>query len=171
MNAVPTLALVLAGALARACDGSYSVDERHNRRALVRIRLAELLGRPRPRFQLPWRCVSAALALSLLFEAGCERSPGGSARQTAHAEVIPSPPDRPEHESFRRLEQDEVTPALEARAKQFLEAHHDADYGAQADFTVDGKRYRAVLEEHYHAPGEPGPDGPHKGVTLYVAGN
>jgi hypothetical protein len=51
-----------------------------------------------------------------------------------------------------------------AKARTLL--HHD--YGTEIPFELDGKRYLARLERHYHPPGYVGgPTGWHKGVTVY----
>jgi hypothetical protein len=81
--------------------------------------------------------------------------------------MVPDPMPRQKSDELRRLAQEEVTPGLEAKAQEILETHADADYGTAVEFTLGGKQYRAVLEEHYNAPGEPGPEGYHKGVSLF----
>lgn len=59
-----------------------------------------------------------------------------------------------------------VPPGVVAEAKGLL--HHD--YGAEIPFELDGQRYLARLERHYHPPGyQGGPNGWHKGVTVYRA--
>jgi peptidoglycan hydrolase-like protein with peptidoglycan-binding domain len=53
-----------------------------------------------------------------------------------------------------------------AKAKSLL--HHD--YGTEIPFELEGRRYVARLERHYHPPGYVGgPNGWHKGVTVYEA--
>lgn len=59
-----------------------------------------------------------------------------------------------------------VPPGVVSQAKTLL--HHD--YGTEIPFEVDGQRYLARLERHYHPPGyQGGPNGWHKGVTVYRA--
>ncbi|MCK6545981.1 hypothetical protein L6R52_08935, partial [Myxococcota bacterium] len=58
-----------------------------------------------------------------------------------------------------------VPPGVVAKARSLL--HHE--YGTEIPFELDGKRYLARLERHYHPPGYVGgPNGWHKGVTVYV---
>ncbi|CAB4196571.1 hypothetical protein UFOVP1290_91 [uncultured Caudovirales phage] len=43
-------------------------------------------------------------------------------------------------------------------------------YGTETPFQVDGVKYKARVERHYHPPGfVGGPNGWHKGVTVYVS--
>jgi hypothetical protein len=57
-----------------------------------------------------------------------------------------------------------VTPAIVKVAKTFL----DLPMGSERAVNVEGKRYVFVLERHYHPPGfVGGPNGWHKGVTVY----
>jgi hypothetical protein len=43
-------------------------------------------------------------------------------------------------------------------------------YGTETTFQVDGTKYKARVERHYHPPGfKGGPIGWHKGVTVYVS--
>ncbi|MBK6683032.1 MAG: peptidoglycan-binding protein [Deltaproteobacteria bacterium] len=59
-----------------------------------------------------------------------------------------------------------VPPGVVTQAKGLL--HHD--YGTEIPFELDGQRYLARLERHYHPPGfQGGPNGWHKGVTVYRA--
>ncbi len=59
-----------------------------------------------------------------------------------------------------------IPPAVVAKARTLL--RHD--YGTEIPFEIDGKRYLARLEHHYHPPGYiGGPNGWHKGVTVYEA--
>jgi peptidoglycan hydrolase-like protein with peptidoglycan-binding domain len=72
--------------------------------------------------------------------------------------------------AFRRMRNAEVTPALTAEAKRLLALHHAAAYGSEYPFTLDGLRYLARLEQHYHEPGGPlKPWGYHPGISLFVA--
>lgn len=42
------------------------------------------------------------------------------------------------------------------------------EYGTETPFEIDGKRYLGRVEQHYHPPGyQGGPNGWHKGVTVY----
>ncbi|MBM3462144.1 MAG: peptidoglycan-binding protein [Armatimonadetes bacterium] len=42
------------------------------------------------------------------------------------------------------------------------------EYGTETPFAIDGKRYVARVEQHYHPPGyQGGPNGWHKGITVY----
>ena len=53
-----------------------------------------------------------------------------------------------------------------AMARQLL----SGDFGTMTPFKVDGLKYMARVEPHYHPPGfKGGPNGWHKGVTVYVA--
>jgi peptidoglycan hydrolase-like protein with peptidoglycan-binding domain len=71
--------------------------------------------------------------------------------------------------SFRRLRDAEVTPALAAEAKRLLALHHAEPYCSEYPFEVDGRRYLARLEQHYHEPGGPlRPWGYHPGISLFV---
>lgn len=64
----------------------------------------------------------------------------------------------------------EVTPALEKKAQELLAEHEDAPYGAEYEFSLEGRRYVARIEEHDNTSNEPGrPPGKHKGITVYVA--
>ena len=59
-----------------------------------------------------------------------------------------------------------VPPAVVARAKSLL----SQPMGSEHPFEINGKRYLARLEHHYHPPGyQGGPNGWHKGVTVYEA--
>ncbi|HEU4403949.1 MAG TPA: peptidoglycan-binding domain-containing protein [Polyangiaceae bacterium] len=71
---------------------------------------------------------------------------------------------------FRRLRDAEVTPALAAEAKHLLALHHAAPYGSEYPVEVEGGRYLARLEEHYHEPGGAlKPWGYHPGISLFAA--
>jgi peptidoglycan hydrolase-like protein with peptidoglycan-binding domain len=72
--------------------------------------------------------------------------------------------------AFRRMRDAEVAPALAAEAKHLLALHHAAPYGSEYLFPLDGHRYLARLEQHYHEPGGPlKPWGYHSGISLFVA--
>jgi hypothetical protein len=63
----------------------------------------------------------------------------------------------------------EVTAVLASEAKRLLALHHAAPYGSEYPFEVDGRRYLARLEQHYHEPGGPlKPWGYHPGISLFV---
>lgn len=57
--------------------------------------------------------------------------------------------------NLRRLRDAEMIPALSMKAKRLLALHHTAPYGSESPFEVEGGRYLAHLEEHYHEPGGP----------------
>jgi hypothetical protein len=68
------------------------------------------------------------------------------------------------------LQPGETTPAIEQRAKAILDANREAAIGTELTFEIDGRRYLARIEEHYHEPGGPHrPWGRHRGVTVYRA--
>lgn len=53
-----------------------------------------------------------------------------------------------------------------AMAKNLL----SGQYGTETPFKIDGVRYKARVERHYHPPGfKGGPIGWHKGVTVYIS--
>ena len=59
-----------------------------------------------------------------------------------------------------------VPPGVTAKAKSLL----NQPMGSEHNFEIDGKRYLARLEHHYHPPGyQGGPNGWHKGVSVYEA--
>jgi N-acetylmuramoyl-L-alanine amidase len=71
--------------------------------------------------------------------------------------------------TLRRLRNDEVTPALTAEARRVLVAHRHEPYGSEFPFEIEGIRYVARIEEHYHPPGGPiKPWGYHPGVSLLL---
>ncbi len=58
----------------------------------------------------------------------------------------------------------QVPAGVTAKAKSLL----GGDYGSETPFELDGKRYVARVEHHYHPPGYVGgPNGWHKGVSVY----
>jgi hypothetical protein len=58
----------------------------------------------------------------------------------------------------------QVPAGVTARAQSLL----GGDYGTETPFELDGKRYVARVEHHYHPPGYVGgPNGWHKGVSVY----
>jgi hypothetical protein len=70
---------------------------------------------------------------------------------------------------FRRVLGSEVTPELTAQAKRVLSEHGRDPIGTADAFTVGGKAYLGIIEQHYHPPGGPlKPWGPHHGVSLFV---
>jgi hypothetical protein len=59
-----------------------------------------------------------------------------------------------------------ISPEVAAEAKSLLHG----DWGTETPFEANGKRYMARVEPHYHPPGfKGGPNGWHKGVTVYDA--
>lgn len=59
-----------------------------------------------------------------------------------------------------------VPAGVTAKAKSLL----SQPMGSEHPFELDGKRYFARLENHYHPPGyKGGPNGWHKGVSVYEA--
>jgi hypothetical protein len=58
----------------------------------------------------------------------------------------------------------QVPQGVAAKAKSLL----GGDFGTETPFELDGKKYVARVEHHYHPPGYVGgPTGWHKGVTVY----
>lgn len=58
----------------------------------------------------------------------------------------------------------QVPPGVSAKASSLL----GGDFGTETPFELDGKKYVARVEHHYHPPGYVGgPTGWHKGVTVY----
>lgn len=58
----------------------------------------------------------------------------------------------------------QVPAGVSAKAKSLL----GGDFGTETPFLLDGKKYVARVEHHYHPPGYVGgPTGWHKGVTVY----
>lgn len=69
----------------------------------------------------------------------------------------------------RRLQNNELTPALIAQARIILAAHHQDPFGTEVPFDIDGIRYIGRIEQHYHQPGGPlKPWGYHVGVSLFI---
>lgn len=59
----------------------------------------------------------------------------------------------------------EVTPEISSLAKSLLKG----DYGTMTPFTIDGKKYIARVEPHYHPPDyKNGPKNWHKGVSVFI---
>jgi putative peptidoglycan binding protein len=72
-------------------------------------------------------------------------------------------------ELLRRLRDADVTPALTLEAKRLLALHRHEPYGSEYPFDVEGCRYVARLEQHYHEPGGPlRPWGYHPGISLFI---
>jgi hypothetical protein len=70
---------------------------------------------------------------------------------------------------FRRLRNEEVTPALSEFAKAVLREHSREALGREFPLESGGRSYFARLEEHYHPPGGTmRPWGYHTGVSLFV---
>ena len=60
----------------------------------------------------------------------------------------------------------QVPTGVVAKAKSLL----SLPMGSEVAFELDGKRYLARLEQHYHPPGyKGGPNGWHKGCSVYQA--
>ncbi len=73
-------------------------------------------------------------------------------------------------ETYRRVRDPEVTPALTAEAKRILAAHRHEPFGSEYPFEIEGCRYVGRIEQHYHEPGGPlKPWGYHPGVSLLIA--
>src|SRR5688572_14787202 len=72
-------------------------------------------------------------------------------------------------EELRMLTDAELTPAIIGKAQQVLKQYREQRLGYEVPFDLEGKRYVARLEEHYHPPGSgEQPVGEHLGVTVYV---
>ncbi len=62
----------------------------------------------------------------------------------------------------------DVSPTISATAKKLL----SGNFGTITSFEADGKTYLARVEPHYHPPGyKGGPNGWHKGVSVYEKAN
>lgn len=60
-----------------------------------------------------------------------------------------------------------VPQGINGIAKGFL----NEEFGTMIPFTLEGIKYMARVEPHYHPPGyKGGPNGWHKGVTVYESG-
>jgi len=91
----------------------------------------------------------------------------GAAQGTARLSVAGLAAEEAQREPLRP---GETTPAIEQRAKAILDANREASIGTELPFEIDGRRYLARIEEHYHEPGGPRrPWGRHRGVTVYRA--
>lgn len=88
------------------------------------------------------------------------------------ASTAPASPDEetpnPIVHPWRRLLKREVTKAVVVQANAIIRTH--SVVGDEVAFTVDGERFLARIEEHYHPPGgDKLPWGPHPGVSVFVA--
>jgi hypothetical protein len=112
----------------------------------------------------------ALLSFLLLAPSTCSRTksrPAGPATQGTPGRVLAGLTEGPRRQPLRP---EETTPAIEKRAKEILDANHDAAMGTEVPFEIDGGAYVARIEEHYHEPGGPlRPWGHHRGVTVYRA--
>lgn len=113
------------------------------------------------------RC--AVVLCAALLGLACNQSARDPGRdEAARREPAPrsAPPREPE---LRVLEDGELTPAIQRRAQQILDQHHDRPYGHEVPFELGGRRYVGRIEEHYHPPGSGRePEGEHTGVTVYA---
>ena len=88
-----------------------------------------------------------------------EASAGRSAPSSSSGMKAGAPP------GYRPLT-GKIPSGVVAKAKSLL----SQPMGSEHPFELDGKRYLARLENHYHPPGfKGGPNGWHKGTTVYVA--
>ena len=77
-----------------------------------------------------------------------------------------SPAPRPKSAAARSIAS--TTPPVIAKAQEILDAHPNAELGAEFPFEIEGKRYVARFEEHDNPDADPNrPIGPHKGITVY----
>lgn len=68
-------------------------------------------------------------------------------------------------EGYQRVHK-QLPPAAVSTANRLL----SGDYGTETPFEVNGRHFMARVEPHYHPPGfKGGPNGWHKGVTVYEA--
>ena len=88
-----------------------------------------------------------------------EASPGQSTPASSSGMKAGAPP------GYRPLT-GKIPSGVVAKAKSLL----SQPMGSEHPFELDGNRYLARLENHYHPPGfKGGPNGWHKGTTVYVA--
>jgi hypothetical protein len=88
------------------------------------------------------------------------------------AEVIKPPPAdlRLENPKLRRMQKDEITPALSALAASIVRKHYAKPVGTTIEVELEGKRVIARIERHFHPEGGAAkPWGFHPGVSLFVA--
>lgn len=73
-------------------------------------------------------------------------------------------------QTYRRLRDNEVTPALSVEAKRLLTLYWKEPFGSEYPFDLEGRSYIARVEQHFHPPGGPlKPWGYHAGISLLVA--
>ena len=104
--------------------------------------------------------------------ADAERSTSTTALRAQPREVITPPPAdlRLENPKLRRLQKDEVTPALLTLANTIVHKHYAKPVGTQIETEIEGKRVIARIERHFHPEGGAvKPWGYHPGVSLFVA--
>jgi hypothetical protein len=90
-------------------------------------------------------------------------------RSVIDVEVQAERPVPEERGSLRLLHSSEITAAISGMARQILHEHRGRPLGHEVPFELDGRRYVARLERHYHAPGSgERPIGEHVGVTVYL---
>jgi hypothetical protein len=141
-------------------------------------RLAGMLGGAQQN-QQPLPCFGAgvpACGPSPCAPAPCSGGPVFSAPPSAPAAGAPAPvPSAPQSGSSGMKSgappgyhtiKGAVPPGVTAKAQSLL----NQPMGSEHSFEIDGKRYLARLEHHYHPPGYVGgPNGWHKGVSVYEA--
>jgi hypothetical protein len=64
---------------------------------------------------------------------------------------------------LRRLDDNEVTPALAQKSATLLDDNAGAPLGTEIRFELEGRQYLARIEKHWDES-----RGPHNGVTLYA---
>jgi hypothetical protein len=76
---------------------------------------------------------------------------------------------------YRNLKPSENNESVQQNAMRLWKELHNQPYGTTQEFEVDGQRYLARKEVHYHPPGFKserknwGPAGFHEGTTVYKA--
>jgi hypothetical protein len=74
---------------------------------------------------------------------------------------------------YRPLSGSENTEGVQQNAMRLWKELHNEPYGAMKEFEVDGQKYIARKEQHYHAPGFKGerkgwgPTGWHEGTSVF----
>src|SRR5438105_14158986 len=69
---------------------------------------------------------------------------------------------------YRRPKAGEVTPLVGKKAVEWLNKSPSDQLWLTTEFDDKGRHYKLRTEYHCHNPGERGPQGWHKGVTVYV---
>ena len=84
--------------------------------------------------------------------------------------ITPPPADlRLENPKLRRMQKEEISPAMLALAAKLVREHYAKPVGTQVEVDVEGKHVTARLERHFHPEGGPvKPWGFHPGVSLFV---